>query len=183
MFYVACYDEYGMEFHNYEPQSPPFWRCLVDVTDESLIMQSLDYYFLRILDGPTRTHSVVVSTNTKDYNVCVASEIDIYDRYVHKYFYGAGWLRLVRDLNMKEDQRMVFTQVVEAQEYTLMLFERDGGAITTVETYSTPITMNALCHQPDDYGIFSSFISFNNIKYMIIFVTFWIICNLLILYY
>lgn len=38
VFYVACYDEYGLEFHNYEPQSPPFWRCLVDVTDESLIM-------------------------------------------------------------------------------------------------------------------------------------------------
>ena len=166
LFYVACYGEDGLEFHNYEPESAPFWRCLVDVTDTSLLMQSLDHYFLRYLDGPTPTRSVVVTTNTRDYNVSVASELDIYDRYVHKFLYGGGWLTLVRDLDMQEGQKMVFTQVVGGQEYNLMLFSSDGGAITTVETYSTPIAMNAPCHQPNDYGIFS-FISFNYIKYMI----------------
>ena len=49
---------------------------------------------------------------------------------------------------------MVFTQVVPGEEYNVMLFDHDGGAITTVETYNTNIAMNALCHQPIDYGMF-----------------------------
>ena len=165
MFYVTCYGEDGLEFHNYEPESAPFWRCLVPVTDTSLLMQSLEEDFLRYLDGPTPTDSVVVSTNTTDYNVRVASD-HLYGRYVHSFFYGGGWVTLARDLNLKAGQWMVFTQVYPGQEFNVMLFEPDGGAITTVETYNTPIAMNALCHQPHDYGIFS-FISFNYIKYMI----------------
>ena len=50
--------------------------------------------------------------------------------------------------------KMVFTQVVPGEEYNVMLFDHDGGAITTVETYNTNIAMNALCHQPTDYGMF-----------------------------
>ena len=164
VFYVTCYGEDGLEFHNYEPQSAPFWRCLVPVTDTSLLMQSLPQDFLRYLDGPTPTDSVVVSTNTTEYNVKVASDY-LCGRYVHSFLYG-GWVTLVRDLNMKAGQWMVFTQVDPGQESNVMLFEPDGGAITTVETYSTNIAMNALCHQPHDHGIFS-FIIFNYIKYMI----------------
>ena len=163
VFYVTCYGEDGLEFHNYEPESAPFWRCLVGVTDVSLLMQSLPEEFLGYLHGPTPTDSVVVTANTTEYNVRVDSDY-IYDRYVHSFLYGGGWLRIVQNLNMQEGQWMVFTQVVPGEEYNVMLFEPDGGAITTVETYSTNIVMNALCHQP--YGIFS-FISFNYIKYMI----------------
>lgn len=68
---------------------------------------------------------------------------------------------------MKAGQWMVFTQVDPGQEFNVMLFVPDGGAITTMETYSTNISMNVLCHQPHDYMVFFSFISFNYIKYMI----------------
>ena len=125
-------------------------------------MQSLQEEFLRYLDGPTPIDSVVVSTNTTDYNVRVAND-HLYNRYVHSFLYGCGWLTLVRDLNMSPSQWMVFTQVVLCQEYNVMWFEPDGGAITTLETYNTNIAMNTLCHQPHDYGIFS-FISYNYIK-------------------
>jgi hypothetical protein len=116
-------------------------------------MQSLEEDFLRYLDGPTPTDSVVVSTNTTDYNVRVASD-HLYGRYVYSFFYGGGWVTLARDLNLKASQWMVFTQVYPGQEFNVMLFEPDGGVITTVETYSTNIAMNALCHQTHDYGIF-----------------------------
>ena len=91
-------------------------------------MQSLQEDFLRYLDGPTPTDSVVVSTNTADYNVRVVSD-HLYDRYVHFFLYGCGWLTLVRDLNMKAGQRMVFTLVDLGYEFNVMLFEPDGGAI------------------------------------------------------
>lgn len=61
---------------------------------------------------------------------------------------------------------MVFTQVVPEEEYNVMLFERDGGAVTTLETYNTNIVMNALCHQPHDYVMFI-LINFNYMEYMI----------------
>ena len=62
---------------------------------------------------------------------------------------------------------MMFTQVVPGEEYDIMLFEHDGGVITTVETYCTNVDMNALCHQAHDYGMFF-FIKCNYIKYMIL---------------
>ena len=61
---------------------------------------------------------------------------------------------------------MVFTQVVPGEEFNVMLFDHDGGAISTVERYSTNIAMNALCHQLQDYGMFY-FINFNYMKYII----------------
>jgi hypothetical protein len=60
VFYVATYNENWEEFHNYEPQSAQFWRCLVPVTDTSLFEQSLPEDFLGYLHGPTATESVMV---------------------------------------------------------------------------------------------------------------------------
>lgn len=165
VFSVSCYSEYQEKFHYYEPESAQFWRCFVPVTDTSLSMQWLPENFLKYLNGPTPTEHLVDTTNTTEYTVEVESEY-LYDRYVHSFLFGCGWERLVQDLNMKPGQWMVFTQVVLKEEYNVMLFERDGGSVTTVETYTTNIVMNALCHQAHDYGMFI-LINFNYMDYII----------------
>lgn len=165
VFYVATYNEKWEEFHNYEPRSAQFWRCLVPVTDTSLLMQSLPEDFLGYLNGPTATESFMVTSNIIDYEVRVESSKDCYDRYVHTCLFGCCWERLVQDLKMKPGQWMVFTQVVPGEEYNVMLFEHDRGAIIIVETHNTNIAMNALCHQPHDCGMFL-FINFNYIKHI-----------------
>jgi hypothetical protein len=154
VFYVATYNEYGEEFHNYEPVHDQFWRCMVDVTDTSHFIQPMPEDFLAYLHGPTATYSVMVTSNTTDYQVELEATQDWYDRYVHTALWGCGWEKLAQDLNMSPGQKMVFTQVVPGEEYNVMLFDHDGGSITTVETHSTNIAMNALCHQPTDYGMF-----------------------------
>jgi hypothetical protein len=130
VFFVSCYSVAGEEFHNYEPKSAQFWRCLVPVTDTSLLMQMMLEDFLKYLNGPTPIDSVVVTTNTTEYNVRVESEY-MNDRYIHSLLFWCGWLRLVQELDLKPGRWMVFTQVVQ---YNVMLFEPDGGAITIVET-------------------------------------------------
>lgn len=79
------------------------------VTDTSLFAQSLPKDFLGYLHGPTATESVMVTSNTIDYQVRAESSKDCYDRYVHKCLFGCGWERLVQDLKMKPGQWMVFT--------------------------------------------------------------------------
>ena len=83
---------------------------------------------------PLHSRSMLLLTPLPEYKVLVESSNDsYYPDYIHSFLYGLGWLKLVDDLKIKHGQWLVLTHVV-TEEFNMMLFEEDGGAITTIET-------------------------------------------------